>query len=105
MRTPAPGSGRGLFVVEGSAYASLGALPGPRSPPIRSMFPAAPNPGLPELVVKVYGPGRPGLGQEAEVYRRIGSHPAYSECIHVGDGYLVLRRLHGIALYDCMAAT
>ena len=140
--------------MEGSAYATLGALPGPRRPPIRSMFPAAPIPGLfellerihsellpelqihcpdphdpvevrslpapwrtlgcgnyaavlqhphhPELVVKVYGPGRPGLEQEAEVYRRIGSHPAYSECFHVGDGYLVLRRLHGITLYDCL---
>jgi hypothetical protein len=50
----------------------------------------------------VYGPGRPGLEQEAEVYRRIGSHPAFSQCFHVGDGYLVLRRLHGTTLYDCL---
>jgi hypothetical protein len=60
------------------------------------------HPQHPGLVVKVYGPGRPGLDQEAEVYRRIGSHPAFSQCFHVGDGFLVLRRLHGTTLYDCL---
>lgn len=60
------------------------------------------HPDHPELVVKVYAPGRPGLEQEAEVYRRIGCHPAFSQCFHVGDGYLVLRRLHGVTLWDCL---
>jgi hypothetical protein len=60
------------------------------------------HPHHPELVVKVYGPGRPGLEQEAAVYRRIGPHPSFSSCFHVGDGYLVLRRLHGTTLYDCL---
>jgi hypothetical protein len=60
------------------------------------------HPGHPELVVKVYAPGRPGLAEEAEVYRRIGEHPAYSRCWHVGESFLVLRRLHGITLYDCV---
>jgi hypothetical protein len=60
------------------------------------------HPRHPELVVKVYAPGRPGLAQEAEVYRRIGSHRAYSRCFHVGSGYLVLQRLHGITLYECL---
>ncbi|MFO8239149.1 MAG: serine/threonine protein kinase [Prochlorococcaceae cyanobacterium] len=60
------------------------------------------HPHHPGLVVKVYGPGRPGLQQEAEVYCRIGSHPAFSQCFHVGAGYLVLRRLHGTTLYDCL---
>ncbi|MGB5133910.1 MAG: serine/threonine protein kinase [Prochlorococcaceae cyanobacterium] len=60
------------------------------------------HPHHPALVVKVYGPGRPGLEQEAEVYRRIGSHRAFSQCLHVGAGYLVLRRLHGTTLYDCL---
>lgn len=60
------------------------------------------HPDHPELVVKVYAPGRPGLEQEAEVYRRIGSHPAYSQCFHVGDGCLILRRLHGVTLWDCL---
>lgn len=60
------------------------------------------HPHHPALVVKVYGPGRPGLEQEAEVYGRIGSHPTFSQCLHVGAGYLVLRRLHGTTLYDCL---
>lgn len=60
------------------------------------------HPHHPDLVVKVYGPDRHGLEQEAEVYRLIGSHPAFSQCFHVGSGYLVLRRLHGTTLYDCL---
>jgi hypothetical protein len=60
------------------------------------------HPSHPDLVVKVYAPGRAGLEQEAEVYRRIGAHPSFSQCFHVGEGYLVLRRLHGTTLYDCL---
>lgn len=60
------------------------------------------HPHHPGLVVKVYGPGRPGLDQEAEVYRRIGCHRAFSECFHADSGFLVLRRLHGTTLYDCL---
>nr|WP_072329824.1 MULTISPECIES: serine/threonine protein kinase [unclassified Paenibacillus] len=60
------------------------------------------HPDQPDLVVKVYAPGRPGIEEEAEVYRRLGRHPAYSECLHAGAGYLVLRRLTGITLYQCL---
>ncbi|MDF2959814.1 MAG: serine/threonine protein kinase [Paenibacillus sp.] len=60
------------------------------------------HPGYNGLVVKVYAPGRPGLEEEAEVYRRLGQHPAYSECYHAGDTYLILRRLSGITLYNCV---
>jgi len=60
------------------------------------------HPHHPQLVVKVYAPGRHGLREEVEVYRRIGSHPAYSECYHAGERYLVLRRLQGTTLYDCL---
>jgi hypothetical protein len=60
------------------------------------------HPHHPDLVVKVYGPGRPGLEQEAEVYRLIGTKPAFSQCFHTGAGFLVLRRLHGTTLYDCL---
>jgi len=57
----------------------------------------------PNLVVKVYAPGREqGIALEAEVYRRIGRHPAFSICFHVGSTYLVLRRLQGMTLYDCV---
>jgi hypothetical protein len=54
-----------------------------------------------DRVVKVYAPGRPGIEAEAEVYRRLGPHPAYSQCFHAGDTYLVLKRLPGTTLYDC----
>ncbi|WP_426450143.1 serine/threonine protein kinase [Paenibacillus sp. S-38] len=60
------------------------------------------HPDYPRLVIKIYAPGRPGLQEEAEVYRRLGRHPAYSECYHYGGNYLVLRRLEGVTLYDCV---
>lgn len=60
------------------------------------------HPSQPDLVVKIYAPGRPGFEEEVEVYRRLGPHPAFSECFYAKDGYLVLRRLYGITLYDCM---
>ncbi len=60
------------------------------------------HPEHPELVVKVYAPGRPGVEAEREVYRRLGEHPAYSACLYSEDGFLVLRRLHGVTLYDCV---
>lgn len=58
------------------------------------------HPRFPEWVVKVYAPGRPGVEEETEVYRRLGKHPAYSECLFAGDSYLVLRRLEGVSLWD-----
>lgn len=58
------------------------------------------HPDHPDLVVKVYAPGRPGFEAEREVYRRLGDHPAYSECLYAENGFLVLRRLHGVTLYD-----
>ncbi len=60
------------------------------------------HPEHPALVVKVYAPGRPGLDAEAEVYARLGRHPAYSACAHAGRGYLVLERLRGVTLYDAV---
>lgn len=60
------------------------------------------HPSYPDSVVKVYAPGRPGFEAEVEVYRRLGDHPAYSECLYAGDSFLVLRRLHGVTLYDCV---
>ncbi|WP_248924499.1 serine/threonine protein kinase [Paenibacillus hamazuiensis] len=60
------------------------------------------HPDYDEWVVKVYAPGRPGLEDEVEVYRRLGSHPAYSQCLHSGERYLILKRLTGITLYNCI---
>lgn len=60
------------------------------------------HPQYPEVVVKIYAPGRPGFEEELEVYRRLGSHSAYSECFYAHNGLLVLKRLYGVTLYDCL---
>lgn len=60
------------------------------------------HPNYPDLVVKIYAPGRPGFEEELEVYRRLGFHPAFSECLYAQEGMLVLKRLYGVTLYDCM---
>lgn len=60
------------------------------------------HPDYPNIVIKVYAPGRPGLAEEVEVYRRLGNHSAFSQCFYAGENFLVLRRLYGVTLYDCM---
>ncbi|MEA5581784.1 serine/threonine protein kinase [Nodularia harveyana UHCC-0300] len=60
------------------------------------------HPDYPESVVKIYAPGRPGYEEEVEVYNRLGSHPAFSECLYAKDNFLLLKRLYGTTLYDCM---
>jgi hypothetical protein len=60
------------------------------------------HPDYPNYVVKMYAPRRPGYEEEVEVYSRLGSHPAFSECLYAKDGFLVLKRLYGTTLYDCM---
>jgi len=56
----------------------------------------------PNYVVKVYAPGRPGWQEEVEVYRRLGTHPSFSECFYADDNFLVLKRLQGVTLYNCL---
>jgi len=60
----------------------------------------------PDIAVKVYAPGRDGWESECEVYRRIGTHPAFSTCYHAGEYkghyYLILKRLKGKTLYQCI---
>ncbi|MNI50430.1 hypothetical protein D3C73_1050900 [compost metagenome] len=60
------------------------------------------HPAYSDYVVKVYAPGRQGLWEETEVYKMLGKHPAYSECFHAGDSYLVLKRLRGVTLFNCL---
>ena len=55
-----------------------------------------------DLVVKIYAPGRLGWSEELEVYRRLGVHSAYSNCLYAENNFLVLKRLYGVTLYDCM---
>jgi hypothetical protein len=58
------------------------------------------HPDYPQQVVKVYAPGLAGIEEETEVYRRLGTHPAFSECLYAGANFLVLKRLYGTTLYD-----
>lgn len=60
------------------------------------------HPDFPDQVVKVYAPGRPGCEEEIQVYHRLGPHPAFSQLLYAGDGFLVLKRLYGITLYNAM---
>jgi hypothetical protein len=69
------------------------------------------HPNYPEQVVKVYAPGREGWEEEVEVYRRLRSHPAFSECFYAAQfesvngnkmPFLILKRLHGVNLYECV---
>lgn len=59
-----------------------------------------------EAAVKVYAPLREGWEKEREVYRRLGDHPSYATCYHSaqsqGKSYLILRRLRGKTLYQCL---
>ena len=56
----------------------------------------------PEFVVKVYGRDVYGVKKEAQVYRKLGVHPAYSQLFHEGKTYLILKRLTGVTLYDAI---
>jgi hypothetical protein len=58
------------------------------------------HPDYPQQVVKVYARGLAGCEEETEVYRRLGAHPAFSECLYAGANFLVLKRLYGTTLYD-----
>ena len=60
------------------------------------------HPDYPEHAIKIYAPTRPGFAEEVEVYRRLGIHPAFSQCFYAHDGLLILKRLRGVTLYDCL---
>lgn len=60
------------------------------------------HPDWVDLVVKIYAPGRSGWSEEVEVYRRLGSHEAFSKCLSAAENWLVLQRIYGVTLYDCM---
>jgi hypothetical protein len=62
------------------------------------------HPDHPDRVAKLYAPGREGWEEEVEVYRRLGNHPAYSQCLHSNEAhrFLILRRLYGKTLYECV---
>lgn len=60
------------------------------------------HPDYPDLVVKLYAPGRPGIEQEKEVYEKLGETRYFPVCYQAGENYLVLKRIRGISLFDCV---
>ncbi|MEL7243534.1 MAG: serine/threonine protein kinase, partial [Cyanobacteria bacterium J06573_2] len=44
----------------------------------------------------------PGFEEEVEVYNRLGKHPAFSQLFYAEDGFLVLKRLYGVTIWDCI---
>ncbi len=60
------------------------------------------HPEFPGLVVKVYAPGRPGLEEEILVYQLLGEHPSFSQCFYSENPFLILKRIYGVTLYDCV---
>ncbi|MEM8545663.1 MAG: serine/threonine protein kinase [Cyanobacteria bacterium P01_H01_bin.119] len=60
------------------------------------------HPSYPNEAIKVYAPNRSGFEDEVEVYRRIGTHPAFSQCFYAEDNVLILKRMKGVTLYNCL---
>lgn len=60
------------------------------------------HPDYPEHVVKLYAPSRPGVEKEIEVYKKLGTTRYFPVCYQYGENYLVLKRIRGISLFDCV---
>jgi hypothetical protein len=71
------------------------------------------HPDFPQLVVKLYALAKDAddnaelpllteIAEELQVYQKIGEHPAFSCCYAHGPRYLVLKRLSGMTLYECV---
>jgi hypothetical protein len=60
------------------------------------------HPDHPDFVVKLYAPGREGFEEEVSVYALLEQHPAFSRCFFAETGFLVLQRLYGTTMYDCL---
>ncbi len=60
------------------------------------------HPEFPGVVVKVYAEADNECSEEAAVYRALGEHPAFSRCYLSGERYLLLKKLNGVTLYDCV---
>lgn len=60
------------------------------------------HPDYPDVVVKLYAPGRPGWEQEVEVYQKLGETRYFPVCYQTGPNYLVIKRMRGIPLFDCV---
>jgi hypothetical protein len=60
------------------------------------------HPDYPNVVLKLYAPGRPGWEQEVQVYQNLGETRWFPICYQAAPGYLVMKRINGIPLFDCL---
>ncbi|MHC1684130.1 MAG: serine/threonine protein kinase [Clostridiaceae bacterium] len=60
------------------------------------------HPHYKDLVVKIYAEGKAGIEEEIKVYEKLGDHPSFSKCYFSNDKYLVLKKLKGLTLYQCL---
>ena len=60
------------------------------------------HPDFPEFAVKIYAKGKLGIKEEIEVYKKLGIHTAYSQCYYSCNNFLILKRLKGETLYNCL---
>ncbi len=60
------------------------------------------HPDYPDVVVKLYAPGRPGFEAEKEVYKKLGETKYFPVCYQTGENYLVIKRIRGHSLFDCV---
>ncbi|CAM3261195.1 serine/threonine protein kinase [Brevibacillus invocatus] len=60
------------------------------------------HPDYPQVVLKLYAPGRPGWEQEVQVYERLGDTRWFPICYQASPGYIVMKRMNGISLFDCL---
>lgn len=56
----------------------------------------------PEWVVKMYGRNPEELEKEIGVYKKLGTHEAFSTLYTYGEQYLVLKKLEGITLFNAL---
>ncbi len=60
------------------------------------------HPDHPDYVVKIYGRDEHELLEEKKVYDRLGTHPGFSVCYYSEQRFLILKRIEGMTLYDCV---
>ncbi|MVX67075.1 serine/threonine protein kinase [Clostridium chromiireducens] len=57
---------------------------------------------FPQYAIKIYAEGRCGIEEEIKAYNKINDHPSFSRCFYSSEKYLILKRLEGKTLYNCI---
>lgn len=60
------------------------------------------HPDFQEYAVKIYAKGREGINEEIKVYSKIENHNSFSKCFYFAENYLILKRIKGKTLYECL---